>query len=174
MKKSQSQRTLEICVFALLGCLMFASKKMMEVLPNIHLVGMLTVTYTVVFRRKALVPVYLYVFLDGLFGGFNLWWLPYLYIWTVLWGVTMLLPQNWSKKTKAIVYPLVCALHGAVFGILYAPAQALMFGLTFRETLVWIASGLTFDLLHTAGNFVAGMAILPLSELLRKLTKNKI
>ena len=173
-KQSQSQTTLEICVFALLGCLMFASKKLMEALPNIHLLGMLTMTYTLVFRKKALIPIYLYVLLDGLFAGFNLWWVPYLYIWTILWGVTMLLPRNWSKKTKAVVYPLVCAFHGALFGILYAPAQALFFHLTFEETLVWIAGGALFDLLHTAGNFVAGFAILPLSELLRKLIRNKM
>ena len=173
-KQSQSQKTLEMCVFALLGGVMFASKILMEALPNIHLLGMLTMTYTLVFRKKALIPIYLYVFLNGLFAGFNLWWMPYLYIWTILWGVTMLLPRNWSKKTKAIVYPLVCACHGALFGILYAPAQALMFHLTWKETIVWLVSGLTFDLLHTVGNFVAGLAILPLSELLFKLTKNKM
>ena len=172
--QSQSQKTLEMCVFALLGGMMFASKILMEALPNIHLLGMLTMTYTVVFRQKALIPIYLYVFLNGLYAGFNLWWMPYLYIWTVLWGVTMLLPRNWSKKTKAIVYPLVCALHGALFGILYAPAQALFFGFNFRQTLAWIGSGLVFDLLHTAGNLIAGLAILPLSEQLSKLIKHKI
>ena len=73
-----------------------------------------------------------------------------------------------------MVYPLVCALHGMLFGILYAPAQALFFHLTFEETLVWIAGGALFDLLHTAGNAVAGLAILPLSELMKKIIKNKM
>ena len=171
---TQSKRTLEMCVFALLASVMFCSKLLMEVLPNIHLLGMLTMTYTVVFRRRALVPIYLYVFLNGLYAGFNLWWFPYLYIWTILWGVTMLLPKNWSQKTKAIVYPIVCALHGLLYGILYAPAQALMFGLDFRGAVAWIMTGIPYDLLHMAGNLLAGLLILPLSQLLQKLLKGKL
>lgn len=171
---TQSKRTLEMCVFALLASVMFCSKILMEALPNIHLLGMLTMTYTVVFRRRALVPIYLYVFLNGLYAGFNLWWFPYLYIWTILWGVTMLLPQNWPQKTKAIVYPIVCALHGLLYGTLYAPAQALMFGLDVRGTVAWIMTGIPYDLLHMAGNLLAGLLILPLSRLLQKLLKGKL
>ena len=65
-------------LFAMLAALMFCSKKVMEGLPNIHLLGMFIMTFTVVFRKKALIPIYVYVFLDGLFGGFSMWWLPYL------------------------------------------------------------------------------------------------
>ena len=36
----------ETCIFAMLGAVMFASKIIMEALPNIHLLGVLTVTYT--------------------------------------------------------------------------------------------------------------------------------
>ena len=59
----------EMCIFAMLGAVMFASKVIMEALPNIHLLGVLTVTYTVVYRRRALVPIYLYVVLNGLFAA---------------------------------------------------------------------------------------------------------
>ena len=70
----------EIAIFGLLGSLMYAAKAIMEALPNIHLVGALIVAYTVVYRKKALYPIYIYVLLCGLFGGFNLWSLPYLYV----------------------------------------------------------------------------------------------
>ena len=162
----------EICLFAILGALMFISKIVMEALPNIHLLGMLTMTYTVVFRKKALIPIYVYVLLNGLFAGFNAWWVPYLYIWTILWGLTMLLPKNMSKSLKCVVYPLLCALHGLCFGALYAPVQALMFGFNLEQTLAWIAAGFTFDILHTASNFAVGLLIYPVSETLKKLMKN--
>ena len=158
-------------IFAMLGTLMFCSKIILEVLPNIHLLGMLTIIYTVVYRKKALIPIYIYVFMNGLFAGFNMWWVPYLYIWTLLWGATMLLPKYMPKSVAAVVYPLLCALHGILFGVLYAPAQAVMFGLNFEQMLAWIAAGLPFDLLHSAGNFAAGLLILPLSELLRRLDR---
>ena len=153
----------------MLGALMFCSKVIMEALPNIHLLGMLTMTYTLVFRANALKPIYVYVFLNGLYAGFSPWWMPYLYIWTILWGVTMLLPQRMPKKLKYVIYPLVCGLHGFAFGALYAPAQAFMFGLNFQQMLLWIAAGLPFDLLHGFGNLAAGLLIVPLSDLLKKM-----
>lgn len=168
-EKSPYAKIREIVIFTMLGTLMFCSKIIMEVLPNIHIVGVLTMAYAVSLRRKALLPIYLFVILTGLYGGFSLWWLPYLYIWTVLWGVTMLLPKNMTAKTACVVYPIVCALHGLFYGTLYAPVQALVMGFTFEQTLAWIVTGLPFDGLHFAGNLVAGVLVYPLSQVLKKL-----
>lgn len=165
------QNVRELALFAMLGTLMFCSKIIMELLPNIHLLGMLTMVYTLVFRKKALIPIYINVFLTGLFGGFAMWWMPYLYIWTILWGVTMLLPKNMPMKAACVVYPIICCLHGLAYGTLYAPAQALMFGLNFQQMLAWIVAGLPFDMIHGIGNLAAGLLIVPLSELLKKLMK---
>ncbi len=161
----------EIVVFGMLGALMYASKVLMEALPNIHLLGVLTIAYTVVYRKKALWPIYIYVFLNGLFAGFNLWWVPYLYIWTVLWGITMLLPKKMPKWLAPIVYMCVCAVHGFLYGVLYSPAQALMFGLDFNQTLAWIAAGLPFDVTHGISNFFCGILILPIIKILQHAEK---
>ena len=157
----------------MLGTLMYCSKVIMSVLPNIHLLGMLTMTYTVVYRAKALIPIYIYVMLDGLFSGFNFWWLPYLYIWTILWAITMLLPKKMPLKIAAIVYPIICALHGFAFGTLYAPAQALMFGLNFEQTVAWIIAGIPFDMIHGVSNIFTGMLVIPFSELMKKLSGHR-
>lgn len=148
---------------------MFISKLVLEFLPNIHLLGMLTMLYTITFRAKALIPIYIYVLLSGLYAGFNMWWIPYLYIWTILWGITMLLPKKMPKVAKCIVYPIVCALHGFAFGTLYAPAQAVMFHFNFEQTLAWIAAGIPWDIVHGIGNFAVGLLIVPLSELLYRI-----
>ena len=76
---------------------MYASKIAMEAIPNVHLLGMFIALYTVTFRRKALYPIYIFVFLTGILNGFATWWLPYLYVWTVLWALVMLLPKNMPK-----------------------------------------------------------------------------
>ena len=167
------RRILELVLFALLGSLMFQSKIIMELIPNIHLLGMLTMCYTLLFRAKALFPIYVFVFLNGLYAGFALWWYPYLYIWTILWGITMLLPRRMPRKVAFVVYPLVCGIHGLLFGILYAPMQALMFGLNFKQMLAWIISGLPFDAIHGIGNFAAGFLILPLTDQLRKMMRRE-
>ena len=158
-----------LIIFPMLGCLIFLSDLLMEFLPNIHLVGVLTIVYTVVYRSRALIPLYIYVFLYGLVYGFSLWWIPYLYIWTILWGGVMLLPKNMPVKVAVPVYMAIGGLHGILFGTLYAPFQALAFGLTFEKTLLWIASGLPFDVIHCVGNVILGVLIVPLVSTLRRL-----
>ena len=151
---------------------MFCSKVAMEALPNIHLVGMLTMTYTIVLRFRALIPIYVYVMLDGVMQGFSVWWLPYLYAFTILWAITMLFPKKMPRSVGTVVYPAVCALHGLFFGTLYAPVLIWVQGFDLTQTITWLSAGLSFDLLHFFGNLMAGLLILPLSELLKRLTKN--
>lgn len=170
-KLSTYQRTRQLTIFALLGAVMFCSKVLMEWAPNIHLLGMLTMAYTLTYRKKALIPIYVYVLLQGAFAGFALWWIPYTYIWTILWGITMILPKNMPAKIAVPVYMGVCALHGLCFGTLYAPAQAIMYGLSWKGMIAWIVAGLPFDAIHAAGNLVVGALILPLSRTLTKLEK---
>lgn len=161
----------EIVIFGMLGAMMFASKLLMEVAPNIHLLGVFTITFTVVYRQKALYPIYTYVILNGIFSGFATWWVPYLYVWTILWGVTMLLPKKMPNWLQPIVYMSVNACHGFLFGVLYAPAQALIFGLSFKGMLAWIAAGFPFDCIHGVSNFFCGMLIVPLILLLRRIDR---
>ncbi len=159
----------EIAVFGMFGALMYASKLLMEAAPNIHLLGVLTVALTVVYRKKALYPIYTFVFLAGLFAGFATWWIPHLYLWTVLWGAVMLLPQNMPKKIRPIVYMSVCAAHGFLYGTLYAPAQALFFGLDFQGMIAWVLAGLPWDCVHGISNFVCGTLILPIVNIIQRV-----
>ncbi len=167
----QKLKTRDLVLFALLGSLMFVSKLLLEFLPNIHLLGMFTTAYTVTYRRRALIPIYVYVMLNGLYTGFQMWWLPYLYIWAVLWAMVMLLPKNMPKRVAVPVYMAVCGLHGLLFGTLYAPAQALMYGLSFKAMLAWIVAGLPYDVTHMIGNICAGALVVPVSTVLLRLER---
>ncbi len=151
---------------------MYASKMIMEVAPNVHLLGVFTIAFTVVYRKKALYPIYTYVILNGIFCGFATWWIPYLYLWAVLWGATMLLPKRIPEKLRPLVYMLLCAAHGFLFGTLYAPAQALLYGLSFQKMVAWIISGLPWDFVHGVSNFFCGILIVPIVKILTFLEKN--
>lgn len=170
-RKERLRKLTELIIFAMLGVIMFISKILMEALPNIHLIGMLTMVCTIVYRKKALIPIYVYVFLNGFYSGFSPWWVPYLYIWTILWGVTMLLPKNMKPKVAVPVYAITCGLHGLLFGTLYAPAQALMYGLNFDAMIAWIIAGLPFDAMHSIGDFAAGLFIVPVATALKSFDK---
>ena len=161
-----------LVIFSMLGTLMFASKQILEVLPNVHMLGMLTMVYTLVYRKLALIPIYLFIFLEGIYAGFGLWWIPYLYLWAVLWAVTMLLPKRMPPAVQVPVYMIVCALHGLCYGTLYAPFQCYAFlGGDWSKIPAWIAAGLPWDVTHALGNLAMGTLIVPLTALLRKLER---
>lgn len=169
--------TRELVVFAMLGSVMYASKLIMEFAPNIHLIGVFTIAFTVVYRKKALYPLYIYVLMTGILNGFATWWIPYLYLWTVLWGAVMLLPANMPgklKKLQPLVYMLVCAAHGFLYGTLYAPAQALLYGLSFQKMIAWIIAGLPFDCIHGISNFFCGILIVPIISTLRLADRKSV
>ncbi len=162
----------EMAIFSMLGALMYVSKVIMEWAPNIHLLGVFTIAFTVVYRAKALYPIYIYVLLNGIYAAFATWWIPYLYIWAVLWGITMLLPKKMPKPVAVVVYSVVNALHGYGFGILYAPAQALVFGLSFEGMIAWIVAGFPFDVIHGTSNLICGFLIVPIVLVLQRLEKS--
>ena len=164
----------ELVTFSMLGAMMYASKVIMEMLPNIHLLGVFVITLTAVYRKKALYPIYIYVLLLGLFSGFATWWISHLYIWTLLWGAVMILPKKIPQKFLPIIYMLLCAAHGFLYGVLYAPLQAVLYGMDFRATVSWIAAGFPFDAVHGISNFCCGTLIYPLILLLRRINNKKV
>ena len=91
---------------------MYASKMLMEVLPNIHLLGVFTIAFTVVYRKKALYPLYIFVFLTGLINGFGTWWIMYLYLWPMLAIVTLMC----RKTTSAVTWSIIAGAFGLLFG----------------------------------------------------------
>ena len=171
MQNKKFLSVFELALFPMYAALMVASKYIMEILPNIHLLSMFVMLFTIVYRAKALIIIYIFALIMGVTAGFNVWWVPYLYIWTILWAATMLIPKNISSKAAMVVYPVVCSLHGFLYGVLYSPFQALAFGYTFEQTLVWIASGIPFDVIHGISNFAMGFLVFPLAEVIKKAQK---
>ena len=159
----------DIIIFTMLGTIMFISKVIMEFLPNIHAIAMFIAVFTLIYRWRALIPIYVYVFLMGLVNGFGTWWYPYIYIWAILWALIMLIPKRLSLRTKAIICTVLCGLHGILYGTLYAPFQALAFGLNFEGMIAWIIAGFPFDIVHMCGNIAMSVLIVPLYNVINKL-----
>jgi hypothetical protein len=61
----------------------------------------------------------------------------------------------------------ICAAHGFLYGTLYAPAQALLYGLSFKGMVAWIIAGFPFDCIHGVSNFFCGILIVPIIKTLR-------
>ncbi len=159
-----------LLIFAMLGTIQFVSKQALEFLPNVEMVSTLTMVYTLVYRKRGLIPVLVFILMEGLLWGFSIWWFPYLYLWPILWALTLALPKRMPLWLQVPVCCLVCGLFGLAYGTLYAPYQAAVFlGWDLKKTLAWIVAGFPWDLTHAVGNLVIGTLIVPLTALLRKL-----
>jgi energy-coupling factor transport system substrate-specific component len=80
-----------------------------------------------------------------------------------------------SKPVGSVIYAVVCGMHGFLYGTLYAPCQALMFGLDFKGMITWIIAGLPFDIIHGANNLILGLLIVPIITVLSRadnITRN--
>ena len=155
----------KITRIALLSAILYVSKVALEFLPNVELVSLLTVLYTLVFGKEA----FLIVTVFNLFGliqwGFGTWWVSYLYVWPLLVLITLLLKK--IIKEEFLIWSVVSGLFGLIFGSLFAivylpvdPAYALAY---------WI-SGLPWDVWHGVCNFVLMLVIgKPLYLLLKKI-----
>lgn len=85
----------------------------------------------------------------------------------------MLIPKKTPRKALPIIYMSVVALHGFLFGILYAPSQAIIFGLNFKSMIAWIVAGFPFDLIHGISNFICGVLICPVIVALKRVYLGK-
>ncbi len=151
---------------ALLAAFLVFSKELLAALPNVELVSMLIISYTLVYRMRALVPIYLFVAIEWVLYPQPFYMVMYLYVWAILWGFTMLLPR---RILPFPVYMLFGGLYGLAFGLLCAPAQAAFFGLNFSGMLAWIGAGFAFDLLHAVTNFAICCLVPPVVLLLQRL-----
>lgn len=151
-------------LFAVLGALTFAAKYVMSFLPNIEPVSLMVMLFGVVFGKKAVYPVALYVLMEILFYGLGLWNINYLYIWAILAAAAYCM--------RALRHPLAWALLSGTFGLLFGAlcgiVDVFIGGFGYAVTK-WI-SGIPFDVMHCVGNFcIALVMFVPLRGLLEKL-----
>ena len=164
MKASDFQLSVrEMVLFSILAAMTFAAKYVMSFLPNIEPTSLMVMLFAVVFGKKWVYPVYLYVMLEILFYGINLWSINYLYVWAVL-----AIAAGWMKDMKQpLAWALLSGVFGLLFGVLCGIVDVFIGGFSYAVTK-WI-SGIPFDIAHCVGNFVMALILfVPMRKLLEK------
>ncbi len=137
----------------LFAAVLFALQVSMLHLPNIELVSLMVILYTLVLGKRVLNILITFTILEGVFHGFGIWWVSYLYIWPILAGLTALLRQfdapDWG-------YGILSCLFGLSFGFLCSlPYIAGGPGAMFA----WWIAGIPFDLVHGISNLIIGLVL---------------
>ena len=159
-------RLTSLCLMAMMGTVMVVSKEALAFLPNVELVSLLTILFTLVFRRQVIGGLGVFLLLEGVLYGFGLWWLMYLYVWPLLAVLVWLF--RWMKRSWQ--WAVFSGLFGLAFGILCSLVYLPMGGVSM--VIAWIISGFTFDLVHAGGNFMLALLLYhPLRTALDKLDR---
>ena len=113
-------KTREIVIYGILSAVLLAAQVSLGFLPNIEIVTLLILVYTLVFRKKVFFIIYIFVFLEGLIYGFGLWWINYLYVWSIQALITLLFRNDfrmvleyplrdlWYYIRSTLYHPLLC------------------------------------------------------------------
>lgn len=156
----------QLTLFAMLGAMMFAGKLVMAAIPNVEPVSLLVMLLAVCFGWSGLYAVAVYVLLEILVFGFQLWSISYLYVWLLLFVAAYIL--------RRMKHPLEWALLSAAFGIGFGAFCAIPYWIVggWAAAVSWWVAGIPWDLVHGVGNFVIALLLfVPLRKVLMGLAR---
>lgn len=161
-----SLKTRELVLIPLLAALLVVSKEILAFLPNVELVTFLVILYSLHFPRLTPFIIYLFVGIECCLYGLNIWVYMYLYLWIILYFLVRALHRVGSH----LLWVIVSALFGMLFGLLCAPVYLFIGG--WSMALSWFLSGVMFDLIHAVGNAVVMIVLFrPMDSLFAKMQK---
>ena len=143
----------DILVIGLMGAILTIAQVALAIIPNVELVSLLIIVFTLVAGKKIFYIIYVFVLADGLIYGFGLWWVNYLYVWAILASVVLIFRKNQS----VIIWSIISGLFGLLFGSFCAIPYFFMGGIG-AAVSYWV-NGIIFDLIHCVGNVIAVLVL---------------
>lgn len=165
MRKISLKLTIkEIVLIGLMVATLEAGKIALSFLPNIEIVSLLIALYTIIFGRKILYAVFVFVVIECLVWGFGLWSIMYFYIWPLL----ALISYLFRNQKSVWFWSILLAIYGLIFGALCSIVY--LFAGGFSGAISWWIAGIPYDIIHCVGNFAVTLVLYkPLSKVLLKL-----
>lgn len=156
----------ELALTGVLTTILFMGQVILSFLPNIEIISLLIILYTIFFGKKVFCMIYCFVFLEGFFYGFGMWFFNYLYVWAIL--ALVCLP--FRNNTSVFFWSIISGFFGLGFGAL-CTLPYLITGGPAAAFSYWV-SGLGFDITHCIANAVLCLVLFhPLYTLLKKLLR---
>lgn len=161
-------RVLYVVTMGFLSAILLLGQLGMAFLPNIEPVTFLIIVYTLIYRKKVFYIIYTFVILEGLIYGFGIWWFSYLYIWTILACIVLLM----QKKESAAVWSIVAGAYGLSFGLLCSIPYFISGGI--GGGLSYYLMGIPYDIIHCIGNTVITFVMFkPVYHALKKMHQSQ-
>ena len=169
MENKPRIKTRELVNLAFLTAILLVGQIVLAPIPNIEIVSLLVIIYTQIFGKKVFFIIYAFAILEGLIYGFGVWWLMYLYVWSLL----SIFVMQFKKQESGILWTIVSGGFGFIFGFLCSVPYFFIGG--FPMAMAYWIAGIPFDLLHGVGNIAVVLVLYkPIFHLLKKLAGDEI
>lgn len=168
MGKKSKLTVNDIATIGMMTAMLEAVKITLQSIPNVELVTLLIILFTLYLGKKTLIAVWAFVGLECAVWGIGLWTIMYIYIWPILVIATLLL----SKYKSSLPFILLACIYGLLFGALCSIPYFFIGGPHMAFT--WWVAGIPYDILHGVCNGVsAALLFKPLYKVLMKI-KNRV
>lgn len=156
-----------LALLGILTAVLLGGQVALAALPNVEIVSLLVILYSILLGRQVFLIIYVFVLLEGCLYGFGLWWVSYLYVWALLAIIALALRRT---EASALFWAILSGFFGLAFGALCALPYLVTGGIA-AAISYWLA-GLGFDLIHCVGNFLVCLLLFrPLYRLLSRLLR---
>lgn len=164
----------DIAVIGMLSTLLLGVKHALAFLPNVSLVTLFLIIYTMYLKHKTIYIIYIFVLIEGLLYGFGLWWISYLYIWLIPYFIGRCFP----KVTSPLFWAIITGGYGLTFGALTSIVTFLIgfasggFYSGISSAFAYFIAGIPFDITHGISNFILALLLFkPIHYIFAKLIK---
>lgn len=166
MKKENKLTIREIALMGVMLATIEGAKLAMAYLPNIELVTLLIILYSLFFGKKIYYVMAGFILIEGCIYGFGIWWFMYVYIWPIL----AILTNLFKKQQSVLFWSIFSGAYGLFYGALCAIVYIFISGP--KGALAWWIAGIPFDIIHCVSNFALCMFLfIPLRKAMQVLKK---
>ena len=103
--------TKDIALIGMMIATIEIAKRALAFLPNVELVTLLVILYTLYFGKRIFAVIPAFILLECTMYGFGLWWLMYLYVWPLLACLTLL----FRKQESVWFWSILSGAFGLAF-----------------------------------------------------------
>lgn len=164
MKEKPKIAARDVALTGVMAATIEAAKLALAFVPNVELVTLLIILYTLVFGRRIFYVIGVFVLLEGCLYGFGLWWVMYVFVWPLLACLTLL----FRRRHSVWFWSIFSGTWGLFFGAFCAIPYFLING--WSAALTWWVAGIPYDLIHCGSNVLLCLLLLgPLYRVLKQL-----
>lgn len=143
----------EIAVIGMMAAMLEAVKAALQAIPNVELVTLLIILFTLFLGWKTLIAVWAFVGIECAVWGIGLWTVMYAYIWPILVLLTLFL----RKTNSHWVYCFLAGFFGLFFGAFCSVPYFFIGGPSMAVS--WWISGIPYDIVHGISNFAVCLVL---------------